>query len=96
MQQGNYTGAVHALEEIVKYAPGYRDAAALLQEAKRRKADHATLLFAALAGAALGVAAGTLLQVGNDLIFLVLALGGALIGYLAGNGMRSFRRRAAG
>ena len=37
MGDGNYTGAVHALKEIVKYAPDYRDSAELLAEAKRRK-----------------------------------------------------------
>ena len=31
IQQGNYTGAVHALKEIVKYKPDFLDAADLLQ-----------------------------------------------------------------
>ncbi|HMN31708.1 MAG TPA: hypothetical protein PKE45_26400, partial [Caldilineaceae bacterium] len=30
MAQGNYTGAVHALKEVVKHAPDFRDAQALL------------------------------------------------------------------
>lgn len=93
MQQGNYTGAIHALKEIVKHAPDYRDAAQLLQEAKRRKAAHTALLFYALGGAILAIAIGTLAQVGNDLIFLTLALVGALVGYLVGDWMRARRSR---
>jgi len=93
MRQGNYTGAIHALQEIVKHAPEYRDAAQLLQEARRRKATHTTLLFYALGGAILFVAIGTLAQVGNDLIFLALALAGALVGYLAGDWARARRSR---
>ncbi|RIK43369.1 MAG: hypothetical protein DCC57_17815 [Chloroflexi bacterium] len=76
MQQGNYTGAIHALKEIAKYQPGYRDTAQLLAEAQRRKAEHT--------------------QAGNDLVFLVLALAGGLLGYFAGNLMRSLRGRAGG
>lgn len=96
MQQGNYTGAIHALKEIAKYQPGYRDTAQLLAEAQRRKAEHTTLLFYAFGGAALFIGIGTVLQAGNDLVFLVLALAGGLLGYFAGNLMRSLRGRAGG
>ncbi len=34
MQAGNYTGAAHALKEIVEHKPNFRDAAELLEEAK--------------------------------------------------------------
>lgn len=93
MAQGNYTGAVHALREIVKHQPDYRDAAALLEEAKARKAEQSRLLWFSIGGAALAVGAGTLLQVGNDLIFLVLIAGGTLLGFFAGNYIQSLRRR---
>lgn len=36
MADGNYTGAKHALQEIVKYKPDFRDAAQLLEEADRK------------------------------------------------------------
>ncbi len=84
MAQGNYTGAVHALKEIVKYAPDYRDAQALLVEARQRKAAQSALLWWGLAGGALFIGVGTVLQVRHDLIFLLLALVGALVGYGVG------------
>ncbi|MBX3013412.1 MAG: hypothetical protein KF832_17965 [Caldilineaceae bacterium] len=81
MSQGNYTGAVHALQEIVKYAPDFRDAKALLAETKQKKAEHQRLLLGALAGAAVFVGVGTVLQLGNDWLFLLFAVIGALLGY---------------
>lgn len=90
MQQGNYTGAIHALKEIAKYQPGYRDTAQLLAEAQRRKADHRTLLIFAFGGAALFIGIGTLLQAGNDVILLALALTGLLLGYFVGNLIHSW------
>jgi hypothetical protein len=92
MRVGNYTGAVHALKEIVKHNPGFRDAAQLLDEAKRRKSTHSTLLILAFLGAAVGVGAGTVLAVGNDLLFLGLALLGGVAGYGVGELWRMLRR----
>ena len=37
MAEGNYTGAKHALQEIVKYKPDYRDAAQLLEQVSRQE-----------------------------------------------------------
>lgn len=45
MAQGNYTGAVHALQEVTKHAPTFRDAAALLREAKQKKSGASTAAF---------------------------------------------------
>lgn len=92
MQQGNYTGAVHALKEIVKHQPGFRDAGALLEEAKRRKAEQSQLLWFAFGGAAIFVFFGTMIQVGNDLLFIGLILVGALLGFIVGNLVRTLRR----
>ncbi len=92
MQQGNYTGAIRALKEIAKYQPDYRDTRQLLAEAKRRKSDHTSLLLFGFGGATLFVGIGTLLQVSNDLILIALALIGLLVGYFAGNFIRSLRR----
>ena len=81
MSQGNYTGAVHALDEIVTHAPTFRDAAALLQVAKQKKTEQRRLLFSALGGASLFIAAGTVLQLPNDWLFLLFAVVGAFVGF---------------
>ena len=94
MQQGNYTGATHALKEIVKHNPNFRDAQVVLAEAKRRKSEQSLLLWFALGGAALFVLLGTMMQLANDFIFLVLIAVGAVLGFLIGNWVQSFRRRA--
>ena len=92
MQQGNYTGAIHALREIAKYAPDYRDAASLLAEARARQAEGRRLILFAFAGGALMIGVGTVLQAGNDLLFLALALAGAGVGYLVGIAINRRRR----
>jgi predicted Zn-dependent protease len=94
MAQGNYTGARHALAEIVKYKPDYRDAQQLLEEVSRKKSDQTFLVVMAIIGGLIGVAAGSLGQLGNDLVLLLLAGVGALLGYGAGNFIRSFRAGA--
>ncbi len=94
MAQGNFTGATHALKEIVKHNPNFRDARAQLAMAKRRKAEQSQLLWFAFGGAALFVFFGTLLQLGNDLYFLGLIALGAIFGFLMGNLVRSWRRPA--
>ena len=94
MAQGNYTGAKHALQEIVKYKPDYRDAQQLLAEVSRKKSDQTFLIVMAVLGAVVGVAVGSLGQLGNDLVLLLLAGVGALVGYGAGNFIRSFRASA--
>jgi uncharacterized membrane protein AbrB (regulator of aidB expression) len=83
--QGNYTGAVHALNEVVKHAPTFRDASALLAAAKKKKAEQRRLLFAALGGSFVFIAVGTFLQLPNDWAFLAFAVVGALIGFGVGN-----------
>lgn len=94
MAQGNYTGAKHALEEIVKHKPDFRDAQQLLAEVSRKKSDQTFLVVMAIVGGAVGVAVGSLGQLGNDLVLLLLAAIGALLGYGAGNFIRSFRAAA--
>ena len=94
MAQGNFTGAVHLLKEIIKHAPQYRDAASLLVEAKRKKSIQTTLLVAAFVGAALFIGIGTRLEVRNDFVFLILAVVGAIVGFGAGNFLHSFQNSA--
>ena len=93
MQQGNYTGAAHALAEIVKHSPDYRDAAELLHEAKRRKAEQRALLLWSSFGLAAGVAAGSALGLPNDMYLLVFAVIGTVAGYGIGNLIGSSRRQ---
>jgi hypothetical protein len=85
MEQGNYTGAVHAFGEIVKYAPDYRDAADLLAAAKRRKSEQRFLIVIAIIGAVAMIGVGSALDLSNDLYLLALALVGALLGYGVGS-----------
>jgi hypothetical protein len=92
MQQGNFTGAVHALKEIVKYNPNFRDANELLAEAKRRKAEQSQLLWFVFGGVAIAIFIGTVIQVGNDFLFLGLIAVGALVGFLMGNWVQGLRR----
>ena len=92
--QGNYTGAKHALEEIVKHKPDFRDAQQLLQEVSRKKSDQTFLVVFAILGALVGVAVGSIGRLGNDLVLLALAGVGALVGYGVGNYIRSFRAGA--
>lgn len=92
MEAGNFTGAVHALQEIVKYAPDYKDAAEQLQIARQRKSEQTFLLIFSLIGAILFVGVGTTLGLGNDLWLFGFALVGLLIGYGAGNLLNSLRR----
>lgn len=94
MAQGNYAGAKHALEEIVKHKPDFRDAQQLLAEVSRKKSDQTFLVVMAIVGGAVGVTVGSLGQLGNDLVLLLLAAIGALLGYGAGNFIRSFRAAA--
>lgn len=93
LAQGNYTGAMHVLQEIVKHSPTYRDAAQLLVETKRKKAEQRNLLLSGLLGASVAIALGTVLQVPNDLYFIGMALIGALIGFVIGNVLIGPRRR---
>ena len=66
----------------------------LLRETKRRKSEQSQLLWFAFAGAALFVLMGTILQVGNDFLFLGLIAVGGLLCFLTWNLVRSFRRPA--
>ena len=95
MAVGNYTGAKHALQEIVKYKPDFRDAAQLLEEVKQRNSSQTLLLISAFIGAALGVTVGSFTGAPNDLVLLLYLAVGGLVGYGAGNLIDSYRRSQA-
>lgn len=92
IQVGNYTGAAHALKEIVKHNPEYRDTALLLADVKQRKSEQRFLGLMALLGLAVFIVIGSMVGAPNDLVLLVLGVVGALVGYGAGNLIQSVRR----
>jgi hypothetical protein len=93
MAQGNFTGAVYALQEIAKHAPNYKDVQALLSEAKEQKALQRRLLLGGLLGAMIFVGIGTYSSIRNDFLLIGLALLGLIVGYGVANYLNSFRRR---
>lgn len=85
MKQGNFTGAVHALAEVVKHNPDYKDAAQILALAQEHKRTQRRTLTLSLLGAILFVGIGSLSGLTNDVWLLGLALIGLLLGYGAAN-----------
>ncbi|MBX3052890.1 MAG: hypothetical protein KF753_15500 [Caldilineaceae bacterium] len=92
MRVGNYTGAYHALKEVVKYAPDRSEAVALLALAKERKSEQTRLILLSLAGAILFVGFGSVARLSSDLWLLALGFVGLLVGYGVGNLLNSLRR----
>lgn len=92
MEQGSYTGAVHALREILKHRPEYPEAAALLGEAKRRQKETRTLLIWSMVGLAFFVGLGSYWNVRSDLYLMALGAAGMVVGYAVGNLINSYRR----
>lgn len=89
MAAGNFTGAYHALKEVVKHAPERADAVALLAEAKRRKSEQTRLLLISLLGAIVFVGIGSAANLSGDLWLLALGFVGMLVGYGTGNFVNS-------
>jgi len=92
MREGNFTGAYHALKEVVKYAPERKEAVALLALAKERKSEQSRLLLVSLVGAILFIGLGSFARLSNDLWLLALGFVGLLVGYGVGNLLNSLRR----
>lgn len=84
MAAGNYTGAIHALKLIRKHKPDFAGAAELLEQARKGKREQSLLVYFGFAGAVIGIFVGRWREVPNDLWFLGLTLGGAIVGYLLG------------
>lgn len=95
MAEGNYTGAVYALREVVRHRPDYKDAARLLALARSRKRQQRNTLIFSLLGAILFVGIGTSAGLSNDFALLALALVGLLVGYAGVNLVSSLRRSKA-
>lgn len=94
MREGNFTGAYHALKEVVKHTPDRAEAVALLAFAKQRKSEQTRLLLLSLAGAILFVGIGSVAQLSNDFWLLALGFVGLVVGYGVGNLFNSLRRTA--
>ncbi len=93
IEAGNYTGAAHALKEIVKHAPEYKDAAELLRVVKKRKAEQRNMLMISLLGAIIFVMLASSAGLPNDFWMLGAALIGLVVGFGVANLLYSFRRR---
>jgi len=94
MKDGNYTGAFHALKEVVHHRPDDRAAADALAMAKFKKAEQRNLLLWSIAGGVLFSGIGTWLQLPNDLLLLGLVIIGVLLGYVLANLINSYRQRS--
>lgn len=90
---GNYSGAKHALKEILKHAPNYPGAAELMVKVSKGKQEQNMMLAFVFGFAVIAVAIGTIWQVPNDLWFIGLIVAGAIVGFLVGNAIALFRNR---
>ncbi|MYC94666.1 MAG: hypothetical protein F4X14_06820 [Caldilineaceae bacterium SB0661_bin_32] len=88
MASGNYTGAVYALKEIIKYKPDYGDAALLLEKARQHKKAQTFRLVVSLVGASIFVGIGSGAGLDNDLWLFAFAFAGLLVGYVVANLVR--------
>ena len=88
MASGNYTGAVYALKEIIRYKPDYGDAAQLLEKARQHKKVQTFRLVISLVGAVIFVGIGSGAGLDNDLWLFALAFAGLLVGYVVANLVR--------
>lgn len=93
MEQGNYTGAYHALKDINKHKPDFRDVKRLFAEAKAKKSEQRFLLLISLLGATLFVWIGSRMQIANDLVFIAVAVLGGIIGYIVALWISNLRHR---
>ena len=88
MASGNYTGAVYALKEIVRYRPDYADASRLLAVAREEKRKQRNRIVISLVGAIVAIGIGSMIGVRNDLWLFAMAFVGLLVGYGAANLIR--------
>ncbi len=93
MEQGNFTGAYHALKEVARHRPNFRDVQAQFAEATWRKNEQRFLLLFVFLGAIAFVYLGSGLNFGNDLIFIAFVFLGSVLGFALGYGINSWRRR---
>lgn len=84
---GNFSGASHALKEILAHVPDYPGAAELMEKVRKGKREQRMMLFFVFAFAIVGVFLGGLWQVPNDWWYLGLVVIGAVVGFLVGNGI---------
>ena len=95
MEQGNYTGAYHALKDIAKHKPDFRDVLQLFEEAKAKKSEQRFLLLVSLVGSMLFIWLGSFLQISNDFLFIGVAILGAVFGYFIATLLNGLRHRSA-
>ena len=93
MEQGNFTGAYHALKEVARHQPDFREVQAQLAEATFRKNEQRFLLLFVFVGALGFVYIGSGLNFGNDLLFIGFAFLGSVLGFAIGYAINALRRR---
>lgn len=94
MKDGNYTGAFHALKEVVNHRPDDSAAVEALAMAKFKKAEQRNLLLWSISGGVVFSGIGTWLELPNDFLFIGLVVVGVLLGYLLANLINSYRQRS--
>ena len=94
MKEGNYTGAYHALKEVVHHRPDDSAAAEALALAVFKKTEQRGLLLWSITGGAIFLGIGTWFGVTNDLLFIGLTVIGVLVGYALANLFNSYRQRS--
>lgn len=94
MKDGNYTGAFHALKEVVSHRPDDAAAAEALSLAKFKKSEQRDLLLWSISGGIIFLGIGTWLGISNDLLFIGLTIVGVLVGYALANLFNSYRQRS--
>lgn len=95
MSQGNYTGAYHALKDIVNHKPDFRDVEELFAEAKAKKSEQRFLILVSLITSMLFVWIGSQLRISNDIVFISVAVVGAIFGYVIAVWLSNLRHRSA-
>jgi len=95
MKDGNYTGAYHALKEVVEHRPDDSAALEALALATFKKKEQRGLLLWSISGGAIFLGIGTWLQLSNDFLFIGLTIIGVLVGYALANLFNSYRQRSS-
>lgn len=95
MGQGNYTGAYHALKDIVNHKPDFRDVEQLFAEAKAKKSEQRLLISISLVMAMVFVWVGSQMRISNDFLFIAIAIVGGIFGYFIANFVSSLRQGSA-
>ncbi len=82
MQEGRFTAAYRYYLEIERAVPGFRDVPELLAKANFARKEQRSLLLGSITGASVLIVLARLLGNNNELVFLILAVFGLVLGFL--------------